>query len=57
MHFVFMFDHFKMGEKWHMCIWTPFKFKFGDVLQIPLQCTYFKWNDQHIVTMNITLYN
>ena len=55
MHFVFMFNHFKMGEQLHMCIWTPFKFKFGDVLQIPLQCTSFKWNDQQIVTMYIIL--
>ena len=43
-HFVFMFDHFKMGEKWHMCIWNPFEFKFGVELQALLQCTSFKWN-------------
>src|SRR3954465_4585610 len=57
MHFVFMFDQFKLGEQWHVCIWTPCQVKFGDVLQIPLQCTSFKWNDQHIATMNITLYH
>src|SRR4051812_43428883 len=57
MHFVFMFDHFKMGEEWHMSIWTPFKFKLGVNLQKPLQCTSFKWNAQHIITMNMTLYH
>ena len=57
MHFVFMDDHLKMGDKWNMCIWSPFKFKFGDVLQILLQWTCFKWNAQHISTMNIIIYN
>ena len=55
MDFVFMFDQFKLGEQKHMFIWTPFKFKFGVNLQIPLQHTSFKWNAQHIATMNITL--
>ena len=57
MHFVFMFDHLKMGVQWHMCLWVHFEFKFGDVLQILLQCTSFKWNAQHISTMITTLYN
>src|SRR4051812_11977165 len=57
MNFVFMFDHFKVGEQWHMCIWIPFKFKFGVNLENPLQCTSFKWKAQHLSTMNITLYH
>src|SRR3954470_13103223 len=52
--FVFMFDHFKMGEQWHMCIWILFKFKCGVNLQMTLHSTSLKWNCQHIVTMNIT---
>jgi len=55
MDFVFMFDQFKLGEQRQMCIWTSFEFKFGVNLQMPLQPTYFKWNCQHIVTMNTTL--
>ena len=55
MDFVFMFDQFKLVEKKQMCIWNYFNFKFEVILQIPLQCTSFKWNCPHITTMNITL--
>ena len=55
MDFVSMFEQFKLGEQWHKCIWILFKFQFGVNLQIPLQHTSFKWNFQHIATMNITL--
>ena len=48
MHFVFMFDHFKMGEQWHMCIWILIKFQFGVILQMTLQHTSFKWFHPHI---------
>ena len=50
-----MFDKFKLGEQSQMCIWSSFEFKFEVILQMNLQPTYFKWNFQHIVTMNTTL--
>ena len=56
MHFVFMFDHIKMGEQWQF-IWTLFEFKFGVEFANSLQCTSIKWNWQDINTMYIILYN
>ena len=55
MDFVCMFDQLKLGEQRQMCIWIYFEFKFEVHLQMTLQLTSFKWNCQHIVTMNITL--
>src|SRR3954471_9489975 len=51
---VFMFDQFKLGEQCKRSIWLYFEFKFEVHLQMTLQLASFKWNCQHIVTMNIT---
>src|ERR1041385_14108 len=44
MHFVFMFEHFKMGEQKQTCIWNSFKLKLEFEFAIHLQYTPFKWN-------------
>ena len=49
-----MFDQFKLGEQCKSSIWLQFEFKFEVHLQMTLHSTSFKWNCQHIVTMNIT---
>ena len=55
MQFVFMFDHFKMGEEQQMCIWhilnSNLEFEFANLLQY----TSIKWNFPHINTIYIML--
>ena len=51
----FMFDQFKLGERCKTSICLCFEFKFEAHLQLTLQLASFKWNCQHIVTLNITL--
>ena len=44
MQFVFMFDHFKMGEQKQMCIWLNLNLNLKFEFTIQLPYTSFKWN-------------
>ena len=44
MHFVFMFDHFKMGEQWQTCICLNLNLNLEFEFAIQLQYTSIKMN-------------
>ena len=53
MQFIFMFDHFKMGEQKQMCIWHNLNSNMEFEFVILLQYTSFKWNHQQTSTIYI----
>src|SRR3954468_15871623 len=53
MPFVFMFDHFKMGEQKQMCIWLNFNLNLEFEFAIQLQYTSIKMNLPQTSTLYI----
>src|SRR4051812_11444939 len=53
MQFVFMFDHFKMGEQKQMCIWLNLNLNLEFEFASPLQYTSIKLNCQQTSTIYI----
>src|SRR3954465_8010111 len=53
MQFVFMFDHFKMGEQKQMSIWHNLNLNLEFEFANPLQYTSIKWNCQQTSTIYI----